>query len=310
MTNPAAPAAGGFPIGVGQVFTPGGPVKSNVYTQVAFDPRINKQPLLQGVSHTASGSDGKYSFNVQGGLARGFIVQAASQAQADGALYGCAFLFNPSIVTLQHGLDSNATALTLPQYRRQAADTGVYLVGLASTLDVSLFFDRTYEVNTAATSNGAYSHYGPLGFLPETQYEASQILVNDDPRLVGVLADIRALYRVVGMTDPIPGVQWTNDSNQSVTATITGPMQQMPCYMMLAANMLDNVPYWYGYIDSLGITYTHFTQAMVPMRAQVDIEMTLLPDATAASTAVAVNGSLPGSTLQGGTLPNPLNTGL
>jgi hypothetical protein len=297
--NPAAPAAGGFPLGVGQFFTPGGPVTSNVFTQVAFDPRMNKQVLLEGASNTATGSEGQYSFVPETGLARGFIVQAMSQAQGDGTLYGCAFLFNPSIVSLQHGLDSNATSLTLPQYRRNTADTGVYLVGLASTLDLSLFFDRTYEVNTAAEKNGAYSRYGPLGFMPETKYEGSQILVNDDPRLIGCLADIRALYRVVGMTDPIPNVSWTNDSGSSVTATITGPMQQVPCYLMLGANMITNVPYWYGYIDSIGITYTHFTQAMVPMRAQVDVELTLLPDASAASASVGT-----------GTLPNPLNTGL
>ena len=296
--NPAAPAAGGFPLGVGQFFTPGGPVTSNVFTQVAFDPRMNKQVLLQGNSETATGSEGQYNFVPESALARGFIVQAMSQAQTDGTLYGCAFLFNPSIVSLQHGLDSNATSLTLPQYRRNTTDTGVYLIGLASTLDLSVFFDRTYEVNTAAEKNGVYSRYGPLGFLPETKYEGSQILVNDDPRLIGVLADIRALYRVCGMTDPIPNVSWTNDSGSSVTATITGPMQQVPCYLMLGANMVTNVPYWYGYIDSLGITYTHFTQAMVPMRAQVDIELTLLPDASSSSSSVA------------GTLPNQLNTGL
>lgn len=292
MTNPAAPGAGGYPIGVGQVFTPGGAVTSNVYTQVAFDPRMNTQHMLRGTGHTAVGSDGNYSFNVQGGLARGFIVQAMSQAQNDGALYGCAFLFNPSIVTLQHGLDSNATSLTLPQYRRNPDDTGVYLIGLASTLDFSLFFDRTYEVNTNADPGGKYSRYGPLGFLQETKYEASEILVNDDPRLIGVLADIRALYRVVGMTDPIPNVTWTNDpvngaTASTSTATITGPMQQVPCFLMLAANMVTNVPYWYGYIDSIGITYTHFTQTMVPMRAQVDLEMTLLPQAAATSTSAS-----------------------
>lgn len=301
--NTAAPGAGGFPLGVGQVFTPGGPVTSNVYTQVAFDPRMNKPVFLEGKGETATGSNGDYLFNPANGLARGFIVQAMSQSQTDGTLYGCAFLFNPSIITMQHGLDSNATSLTLPQYRRNAADTGVYLVGLASTLDLSLFFDRTYEVNTSAEKSGVYSRYGPLGFIQQTKYEGSQILVNDDPRLIGVLADIRALYRVVGMSDPIPNVSWTNDSGGSVTATITGPMQQVPCYLMLSANMITNVPYWYGYIDSIGITYTHFTQTMVPMRAQVDVELTLLPDVSGTSGATGSTGTIPANPF-----PNPLKS--
>lgn len=268
-------------LGVGSVVTPGGPVTSKVYTQLAFDPRINKQVYLEGRSTVEIGGNGPYSsWSTESGLARGFVVQAQSQAQTDGSLFGCAFLFNPSIITLQHAIDSNSS-LVLPQYRRLSADTGVYVIGLASTIDFSLFFDRTYEVNTAAElGNGTYAPYGPLGFLPGTSLnpESSGILTNDDPRLIGALADVNALYRVVGMTNPIPNQSWTND-NGSVTSniTVTGPMQQVPCYFMLSSNMVSNVPNFYGYIDSLGITYTHFTQAMVPMRAQVDVEITMLP---------------------------------
>lgn len=268
----------GDEVGVGSSLSPGGPVSSTVYTQLAFDPRMNKQSMLVGTSTTRVGSGSQFSWVPENGLARGYIVQAQSQASADGALYGCAFLFNPSIVTLQHGIDSSSS-LVLPQYRRLTADTGVYLIGLSSTLDISLFFDRTYEVNTKAEAmNGTYAPYGPMGFLPETlNAEASSILVNGDPRLIGVLADVQALYRVVGMYDPLDNQTWTNDDGTPTTATITGPMQQVPAYLMLGANMLTNVPSWYGYIDSIGVTYTHFTQAMVPMRAQVDIEFTLLP---------------------------------
>jgi hypothetical protein len=124
--------------------------------------------------------------------------------------------------------------------------------------------------------------YRPLGTLQENKTEASQILVNDDPRVIGCKADINALYRVVGMTNPITAT-WTNqdvngNDTTPTTATITGPMQQVPCYLMLDGFTTGHAPYWYGYIDSIGITYTHFSQGMVPMRAQVDVEMTLLPN--------------------------------
>lgn len=280
--NPAAPGAGGFPLGVGQVTDPYGAI-SPVFTQLAFDPRINKQPLLQG-SYPGTRPPGFIGpIAADTGLTRGAIVQAQSQAQAqsDNVLYGCSFLFNPSLVTLQHGIDNNSS-LVLPQYRRLSADTGVYVIGLASTLDISVFFDRTYEVNTAVAPG---SLYRPLGAMQETKYEASQILVNDDPRVIGVEADIKALYRVVGMADPIPGQTWANDPVNGTTpppstVTLTGPMQQVPCYLMLGASLGGSAPSWYGYIDSIGVTLTHFSQGMIPMRAQVDIEMTLLPSQT------------------------------
>lgn len=268
----AAPGAGGYPLGIGQVADPYG-ANSPVFSQLAFDPRINSHPLLQG-SYAPPAPPGFIGPVAPTGLARGFISQAQSQAQSDGSLYGCAFLFNPSIVTLQHGIDSNSS-LVLPQYRRLTADTGVYVIGLASTLDISLFFDRTYELNTGIAAG---SFYRPLGELPETKTEASNILVNEDPRKIGCVADINALYRVVGMTNPIPNQQWTNQDGSPTTATLTGPMQQVPAYLMLDGFMTGNAPSWYGYIDSLGVTYTHFTQGMVPMRAQVDLEFTLLPN--------------------------------
>lgn len=275
--------SGSDALGVGSSITPGGAVTSTVYTQLAFDPRINKQAMLRGSTFEAVRDPrGGLNFNPATGLTQGFVVQAQSQTTSDGSLYGCAFLFNPSIVTLQHGIDSNSS-LVLPQYRRLKADTGVYVIGLASTLDFSLYFDRTYEVNTAAQlPGGVYAPYMPLGYLRGSALnaESNAILTQDDPRIVGVKADINALYRVVGMSDPVTGVTWTNDDGSSSKATLTGPMQQVPVYLMLGANMAGSLPYWYGYIDSIGVTYTHFSQGMVPMRAQVDVEMTLLPTAS------------------------------
>lgn len=51
---------------------------------------------------------------------------------------------------------------------------------------------------------------------------------------------------------------------------------------------------YYGYIDSMNITYAHWTQSMVPVRAAVDIEMTLFATTVDAMTQMA-NNSVPGS---------------
>lgn len=262
----------------GSTIIPGNGVNSPVYTQLAFDPRITKPVLLGGPIVTGNAPASGWA--PVSGLQHGYIVQAQSQATTDGTLYGLAFLFNPSLVTLQHGIDSNSS-LVLPQYRRLTADKGQYVIGLASTLDISLFFDRTYELNTGIfgpKDNQPYTPYSPYGNSGnKSTPEGVAIANNDDPRLVGVLADIRALYRVVGMNVPIPLTDVPNSDGTTYNTSVTGPMQMVPCYVMLSSYMANHAPYWYGYVDSIGITYTHFTQQMVPMRAEVDLEITLLP---------------------------------
>jgi hypothetical protein len=250
-------------------------VTGSAITQAAFDPRILNLPLLGTIADPVA------SVDIVGSklLLRGYIKQANSLATDGVTIYGCAFLYNPTTIQATHSLDSSTSALVLPQYQRSPADTGTYLVGLATTLSWSILYDRTYEVNMISPT-GAFGGV-PLGTAPAGSTITTpncSIPVVEDPRLLGVLADVRALYRVCGITNPVAGVplQATSDGGNGTT-TLTGVMQQVPAYVYFGADTATNSLSYYGYVSGINIEYTHFTQDMTPMRCAIDLTMTLLP---------------------------------
>lgn len=121
---------------------------------------------------------------VKGGLKRGKLKSMDPGAAVGWTLR---FLYNPSTITLQHGLDSNSLA----PGDEPAGDLSAYYGQTFTTVAWSLLFDRTYE-----TWDKGYRD------KPAGKY--------------GVYADIRALYGMLGMVNqrPINGLD-----------LITGPMQ-------------------------------------------------------------------------------------
>lgn len=245
----------------------------NAYPQASFDPRILNLPMLKGLvpSNTAHGAPTAVQ-----GLLRGYIKQDRSNYSDKNAIYACAFLYNPSTVEITHGIDGAAASLVNPQYARSPTDTGTYLVGLQATLSFSLLFDRTYEINSLApTSTGNDSTSNNLNDLI---YGPNCTAIVDDPRLIGVQADVNALYRVCGISDPMTNQTWTDsNSNTHTGTTITGMMQQVPAWAHFGAPYAKNSLSYFGFVSGLDIQYTHFSQAMTPMRCAVAVSFTLLP---------------------------------
>lgn len=245
----------------------------NAYPQASFDPRILKLPLMQGLvpSNVAVGPPAAVP-----GLLRGYIKQDQSNYADRNAIYACAFLYNPSTVEITHGIDGAATSLVNPQYARNPNDNGTYLIGLQATLSFSLLFDRTYEVNSLSpTSTGNSSTTNDLN---DVIYGPNCTAIVDDPRFIGVLADVNALYRVCGISEAMTNQTWTDSNSNSHTGTsITGMMQQVPAWCHFGAPYAKNSLSYYGFISGLDIQYTHFSQAMTPMRCAVAVSFTLLP---------------------------------
>ena len=248
----------------------------NAYPQASFDPRILKLPLMQGQvpNSTPTGNP-----TATQGLLRGYIKQDTTNGRLysdKNALYACAFLYNPSTVEITHGIDGAATSLVNPQYARNSNDNGTYLIGLQANLSFSLLFDRTYEVNSLAptsTGNTSSSNY-----LNDLIYGPNCTAIVDDPRLIGVLADINALYRICGINAAMTNQTWTDSNNNTHPGTsITGMMQQVPSWCHFGAPYAKNSLSYYGFISGLDIQYTHFSQAMTPMRCAVAVSFTLLP---------------------------------
>lgn len=245
-------------------------------SQAAFDPRILNLPLLSNIADPAvnvgPGSQSK-------ALLRGYIKQANSLATDGVTIYSCAFLYNPTTIQLTHSIDASSSALQFPQYMRNPIDTGVYLTPLNTTLSWSILYDRTYEVNMIAPS-GSYGGT-PLGSAPVGSTITTPncaIPVVEDPRVIGVLSDVKALYRVCGITNPVAGVPLTGNSDSGTgTVTLTGMMQQVPAYAYFGAASAPNSLAYYGYLSGINVEYTHFTQDMTAMRCAIDLTMTLLP---------------------------------
>jgi hypothetical protein len=153
---------------------------------------------------------------------------------------------------------------------------GVPMVGTGGNLSWSLLYDRTYEVNDP--THPAYD--------------------------MGVLYDIAVLYGLVGITTPMNTQAGADsgttddsvnierdfgggfDSTTNSTADVIGVMQMYPVWATfgLKRNFGEQGRYtsaisvmkYFGYVSSLSVSYTHWTQSMIPDRCAISIGMTLM----------------------------------
>lgn len=242
----------------------------DAWPQAAFDPRILSLPLIGQFETQAPGTIFPLVYT---NLKRGYIKQDKSYYSGPHApVYACAFLYNPSMVETSYSLDTSATSLTLPQYYRSPDDTGNYRIGLATTVSFSLLFDRTYELNTGVPQGPDFPNR-----YPDNIPDPGGSFHTEDPRKIGVQADVNALKRICGITSRLTGVSWTDANSNTNTSTITGPMQQLPAWVHFGDAFDPNSLSYYGYISGMDVQYTHFTTNMTPMRCAVAVSFTLLP---------------------------------
>jgi hypothetical protein len=214
--------------------------------QPAFDPRITTLAFpLQG---------GKY-----GSLKRGFMIWDqvlpgySGKAQVD-------FLYNPSQVTANYSMSDSSVGASL-LFPTGFNDTNLR-VPLNQSVSWSLLFDRTYEL---------WGGYDSLG-LPQGSVGPGQ----NNPSVVGVLADIRQMQQFTGMNVAYStgNTATTSPSSNSQLAGYQGIMQLIPSWVYFSdANNL----WFHGYVSEWDVTVTHWTQYMVPMRCVIDVTFTMLP---------------------------------
>lgn len=218
-------------------------------TQPAFDKRISTLAFpLTG---------GKF-----GTIQRGFMVWE----QAIGGYSGKArvnFLYNPSTISADYAMSNGSVASS---YLFPTGFNNVNLrVPLNQTVEFSLLFDRTYEVQGTYESNG-----NPGG--PNNPDQNS-------PQVVGVLADIMAMQQFTGMFVAYSDGNSTTTAPQSGTLTgWQGIMQLIPAYVYFGGgNSASSSLWYYGYVSEWDVTVTHWTQYMIPMRCVINITFTMLP---------------------------------
>ncbi|MFE9834038.1 hypothetical protein ACFYP4_02645 [Streptomyces sp. NPDC005551] len=193
-------------------------------------------------------------------LMRGYIIQDPGLGKVQ---YRVKFLYNPSVVAVSHSTDA-ATATVTPQNYRNPLDKGAWNIPLAASVSFNLLFDRTYELwgSNAEPNSG----------------DATQ-----GPERVGVRADIEALYRVVGILMPetkISGNSRQTDGTKNLPPTTyvysngdPGPMPLTPVTVYFGG---PNSVSYRGYVSSIDVQWTHFSQLMVPMRCTVGVSMNLM----------------------------------
>lgn len=192
------------------------------------------------------------------GLIRGYMVTAFPKGQT-GRFYMLNFLYNPSTVQVSHSLD--AANQVMPAYTRSDQDKGTPLTAAGGSLSFSLLFDRSYEMSDPTQFNTVEGTYG-------------------------VMADIHVLYNLVGinMKQQVWSSATSSDAASTETGDVVGIMQMNPVWVHFNqarhrfADKLPNMSRmsYFGYLSSVDISYTHFTQRMTPVRCAVAISMQLM----------------------------------
>lgn len=228
--------------------------KTSKYSNPKFDDRIY---ALSGLKATAKGTGVS-----TGDLQRGYMVRDSDYLSGS-IQYSLQFLYNPSEVVVNHNTDVTSSAAITPIAYRSALDIAKPNVPLNATVGFNLMFDRTYELwNSGARANSLYDW-------------------DDEPSLAGVKVDVAAAYRVVGILTPktqsVP-LPHTSNAQPGTTQTIVrngspGPMPMTPMQVFFGGSNSLN---YRGYISTLSVTYTHWSQLMIPMRCTIGVTMSLL----------------------------------
>lgn len=223
-----------------------------------FHPNILNIPMRQvGVTNAPTDTVLGNSNDL---LYRGFLatrVQPGSSTQ-----YRVKFLYNPSTINENRSLDLNSEVL--PTYARNPDDPGQYATGLNATVSFSLLFDRTYE-------------------LWDSSYRFT------DPGIYGVMVDVNAFYNMLNinqlntLSEPYRGGSIPVNPNQKYTTVVQGTMSAVPLDLYFGYRSAGALKY-FGYISQFDVTYTHFSQKMVPMRCAINVGMVLMSDLFTSST--------------------------
>lgn len=246
-----------------------------LYTQPGFDQRITKLSSPVGNSGVTK-------------LQRGYMVWDQSQSFPPGYDKGggpavVLFLYNPSSIQTSYQIQTSAAnAATMYPL---SSDSAQLRVPLSQQVEFTILFDRTFEL------------WGSVGQAK-----------NSDVQKIGVDVDVRAMRQFCGMysgtkAGALPGNAGAGQAVGTAGGLTQGIMEMVLGYVFFAAKG-QGLSY-YGYCDSWEVTYTHFTQEMIPMRCSVNISFTLLPPPAQQTTPSGNINTTSTTAGNGGIFPTP-----
>lgn len=207
------------------------------------------------------------------------------------------FQFNPSTINSSYTVANGSmqASMLFPT----PGSTSTYLAPLqGQNVSFDLYYDRTMELNYGS---GQGSGKGQP----------------NDPAVLGCQADVLQFMQFTGMLANLStlganGVGGYNailggTTGASLPATSIGSggiMIMQPAWIYFSNSLnqaftngsfnwsaLNKELAYYGYIESWSVNYTHWTQAMVPIRCVISVSFTMLPDPAKSGTAQALNNS-------------------
>lgn len=214
-----------------------------------FHPNILNLPLSQFLGPSPLNNAKLY----RGAIATRVDQQSVYAGQTQ---YKINFLYNPSTINESRSLDVNNPVL--PSYQRNPTDPTQFATGLNTQVSFDLLFDRTFE-------------------LWDSSYTDTQA------GIYGVGVDTNAFYNLLGINQINVNAPVTVQNGGTFGAVNTysqvvqGPMVAVPCDLYFGYNSTGALRY-FGYINSLQVTHTHFTQKMVPQRCAISVGFTVMPD--------------------------------
>lgn len=257
---------------------------SNFLTQPPFDPR------MRSIADPLNSGSNPVKFD------RGFMVWDVSYAASFGAGYNTSnalpyvnFLFNPSTVQASYQL-SNTAAQAANMYGISTAGASVAYVSLQQQMSFTIMFDRTYEIWDQSTYAG--SNASTMG----CEADVAQM-----KQFTGMFAAANAYGNPTTtgtnvFSAPLTTGTYGGQTVQAATGQGIGPQQglmlMIPSYVYFCSSPVGGgVGQYYGYIDAWSVQYTHYSNQMVPIRCVVDIEYTLLPNSSSATSQIQ-NGAV------------------
>lgn len=181
------------------------------------------------------------------------------------------FMYNPQQINANFAVESNQAQAAM-LYNAPGASS-VLAIPLSQSVQWTLYFDRTFEVN--------FSH--PNGTA-------------NDPAVIGVQADVVQMMQFTGMLSNM-----ASGLSKIKTPVVNkgGVMMNIFSWVYFGQNVTNGGHYtkaaaenrlgYYGFINSWDVTYTAFTQNMVPYRATMDISFQMLPST---SSSYLSNGAM------------------
>jgi hypothetical protein len=224
------------------------------------------------------------------GLVHGYMKTTSGQNQGGAGDFFVYFLFNPLQIQQGYGFTDSVLPQILqpgtdPNNPAQNTDIAAQSAAFQNqSIQFQIEFDRTYDVWEFMIKNGRGSQ--------------GRLFGQDSPGRSGVMWDIRAIERLIGLYDAVV----TNPTGQ--------PNPQAPAGQAIspAVDVFFGGPgalSFRGYFTDLDVELQRFNQYMVPVHAAVNITLVRIyqpPDGLPVSTpnpAISNNGAITG----GGTTP-------